>query len=403
MIAVLCGGDGREREVSLRSGKAVCDALNDSGLSAECLDIKTIDEAVRACEFDGAFIAMHGDWGEGGGLQAKLEELGVPYTGSGPKASALAMNKWQAREVFIKSGLPVPKGILLPASYEAVMSELGGDVVVKPCSGGSTVGISVIHGLAREELDSAVRNALASYEGDVMIEEYIPGREITCAVWEHEGKPEALPVIEIVPHSGYYDYSNKYTAGATEYIVPAKIDPKISETIAGISVKAHEALGCSGYSRADLRLRPDGAIFLLEVNTAPGMTATSLVPKAARACGVNMSEFVSKIMMMALPPKSRQIMYTPKPADTSAITLPSELLELTGLMARNTHDTWAAQRILEGWTYGDHRDDTLKTTPCLVPYEDLPESEKDYDRKTAIETIKLLLKLGYKIQCPDNA
>ncbi len=298
-VAVLCGGDGREREVSLRSGKAVCDALVSAGYSAELLDLQHMDQAEQVKDYDGAFIAMHGDWGEGGQLQAKLEEMGIPYTGSGPRASALAMDKAKACAVFTSAGLNVPEGVLLPASFEEIVSRLGRDIVVKPCSGGSTVGITILHDATPEALRNAEESARASYQGDVLVERYIAGRELTCAVWEHSGKVEALPVIEIVPHTGFYDYTNKYTSGATEYIVPAKLDAEISARVQAMAVKAHEALGCSGYSRADFRLAPDGTAYILEVNTAPGMTATSLVPKAANAVGVSMPEFVGKVMSSA--------------------------------------------------------------------------------------------------------
>ena len=298
-VAVLCGGDSKEREVSLRSGKAVCDALNDTGFSAELLDIKTLDEADRVKGFDGAFIAMHGDWGEDGRLQARLQELGIPYTGSGPEASALAMNKEKSQALFAQNGLLVPDGLVWPVSYEEVCSKLGRDVVVKPCSGGSTVGVTILMGATPEALEEAAKTASSSYEGDVLVERYIEGRELTCAVWEHDGKTEALPVIEIVPHTGFYDYSNKYTSGATEYLVPAPLSREEAELVQGLAVKAHSVLGCSGYSRTDFRLSPDGKAYILEVNTAPGMTATSLVPKAARAIGVSMSDFVKAIMNMA--------------------------------------------------------------------------------------------------------
>ena len=298
-VAVLCGGDSREREVSLRSGKAVYDALGDAGFDAELIDLKTLDEAENLSDFDGAFIAMHGDWGEDGQLQAKLEAMHIPYTGSGPHASSLAMDKWKACEVFTRSGITMPEGMLLPASFDDIVSRLGRSVVVKPCSGGSTVGVTIITDLTPEKLDEAVQVAKGSYDSDVMIEKYIAGRELTCAVWERNGKAQALPVIEIAPHSGYYDYTNKYTSGATEYIVPAKIDPEIFAHVQDMAVKAHESLGCSGYSRADFRLSPEGRAYILEVNTAPGMTATSLVPKAAKAIGVSMSEFVGEIMRSA--------------------------------------------------------------------------------------------------------
>ena len=300
-VAVLCGGDGREREVSLRSGKAVTDALADAGFEVFMVDLLRLGDAdsLKRSGIDGAFIAMHGDWGEGGQLQAKLTELGIPYTGSGPHASALAMDKWEAQKFFARAGIPVPKSIFLPRNYDDVVREIGRNVVVKPCSGGSTVGVSIIHELTPQNLNDALNLARESYAGEVMAEEYIAGREITCPVWEKDGKAEALPVIEIRPHEGYYDYSNKYTKGATDYIVPAEIPDGTAAMIGDYAVRAHEALGCRGYSRADFRLTDEGKAYILEVNTAPGMTATSLVPKAANAEGISMSEFVSSIMSMA--------------------------------------------------------------------------------------------------------
>ncbi len=298
-VAVLCGGDGQEREVSLRSGKAVCDALNESGIFAEFIDLRSLDEIDCVKIYDGVFIAMHGDWGEGGKLQSRLNDMNIPYTGSGPEASTLAMDKWQARKIFSNAGIRMPKGILLPDDFSDVVSKLGSHIVVKPCSGGSTVGITIIHDATPEKLNEAYELAVESYKGSVMAEEYIAGREFTCGVWEQNGEVQALPVIEIVPHHGFYDYSNKYTAGATEYIVPAEVEPEISECISDFAVQAHKLLGCSGYSRSDFRVDSEGRVYILEVNTAPGMTETSLVPKAARAIGVSMSEFVSEIMRMA--------------------------------------------------------------------------------------------------------
>lgn len=298
-VAVLCGGDGREREVSLRSGHAVYDALNESGIHAEYIDLRSMSEIDRVKDYDAVFIAMHGDWGEGGILQAKLNSMNIPYTGSGPKASALAMDKWKACEVFKREGIRIPKGILLPDDFTDAVSRLGSNIVVKPCSGGSTVGITIINDATPQKLNDAYELARESYDGSVMAEEYISGREFTCAVWEHNGEVQALPVIEIVPHEGFYDYTNKYTAGATEYIVPAKVEAEIAECIADYAVRAHKSLGCSCYSRSDFRVDSEGHVYILEVNTAPGMTATSLVPKAAKAVGISMSEFVSEIMRMA--------------------------------------------------------------------------------------------------------
>ncbi len=299
-VAVLCGGDGREREVSLRSGEAVCKALNEAGeFEAVKIDLQALSEIDKVKGYDGAFIAMHGDWGEGGVLQAKLEELRIPYTGSGPKASALAMNKYEAQELFAKNNIRTPENLVWPVKLNEIVAELGQDIVVKPCSGGSTVGLTIIKGVNEEALTKAAKVASESYDSDVLIEKYIEGRELTCAVFEREGRAEALPIIEIKPHAGFYDYTNKYTAGATEYIVPAELDSEIANVISQMAVKAHEVLGCSGYSRSDFRLTPNGDAYILEVNTAPGMTATSLVPKAAKSIGISMPEFVTMIMKMA--------------------------------------------------------------------------------------------------------
>ena len=297
-IAVLCGGDGREREVSLRSGAAVADALNEAGFNASMIDLKSMNGIDEVKNFEGVFIAMHGDWGEGGVLQAKLEAMKIPFTGSGSKASALAMDKIKACELFKKNNIKIPDGLVWSDNPEEIISKLGREIVVKPSAGGSTVGITILKNATKENLIEAVKLAKESYEGEVLIEKYIEGREITAAVWEREEKIEALPLIEIVPHEGFYDYKNKYTKGATEYIVPAKIDEKNAKIISDMAVKAHKVLGCSGYSRADFRLSKDGA-YILEVNTAPGMTATSLVPKAAAAVGVSMPEFVKIILQMA--------------------------------------------------------------------------------------------------------
>ena len=300
-IAVVCGGDGREREVSLRSGAAVCAALSEAGLNAETVDLRSLDEVEKLKGFGRVFIAMHGDWGEGGQLQARLEAAGIPYTGSDSRSSALALDKWQARECFKRAGLRVPKGVLLPAEgavFDSVR-ELGPDVVVKPCCGGSTVGITIIKGVTPETLTQAAALARQSYVSDVLVEEYIEGRELTAAVWERSGKAEPLPVIEFAPKTGFYDYKNKYTSGATEYLVPAPLAPEVAARVAEAAVRAHQALGCRTYSRADFRLSPDGTPYLLEVNTAPGMTATSLVPKAAKAIGISMPDFVKEVVLAA--------------------------------------------------------------------------------------------------------
>ena len=304
-IAVLCGGDGAEREVSLRSGAAIHKALEEAGLQVEKVDLTSLDQVSELIGFGAAFIAMHGDWGEDGQLQERLELTRLRYTGSGPEACELAMDKWRACDLFRRAGLRVPRGFLLTpdaaVDAEALRASLGSDIVVKPCRGGSTVGVTILRGADQEALAQAVdlaRRSYGDYDPDVLCEEYIEGRELTVAVWERDGVAEALPVIEIVPKAGFYDYSNKYTSGATDYLVPAPLAPETAGEVADAAVRAHRALGCLAYSRVDIRLSPEGVPYVLEVNTAPGMTETSLVPKAARAAGMSLSEFALRILRM---------------------------------------------------------------------------------------------------------
>ena len=305
-VVVLCGGDGAEREVSLNSGAAVCAALRDAGFEAESVDLKSLEDvpALRGA-FDLAFVAMHGDWGEDGRLQAALGEIGMPYTGSGPEACALAMHKGRSLERFARVGLTIPRGLLLApgeaADYATVVGVLGANLVVKPCAGGSTVGVTLLRGERAGE-DAFLEAVVCArrYGPEVLVEEYIAGRELTAAVLERDGVPVVLPVIEIVPHEGFYDYANKYTAGATEYRVPAPLEPDVLRRVEVAALAAHRALGCRAYSRADFRLSDEGVPYILEVNAAPGMTATSLAPKAGRAAGMSFPKLVRAIVEASL-------------------------------------------------------------------------------------------------------
>lgn len=298
-IAVLCGGDGAEREVSLRSGRAVADALREARFDATEVDLESPDQAraLRKQNFDFAFVALHGDWGEDGTIQSVLETMELPYTGSRPEACRAAMHKGTSRVLFARAGLTIPRGLLFAADSEidagAIIGHLGERVVVKPCSGGSTIGVTVVSRAA--DIPSAVNEALR-YDSEVLIEEYIDGRELTVAVLVRNRKLRALPVIEIIPRSGFYDYGNKYTPGATEYLAPAPIGESLSRQIEEAALTAHRCLGCSVYSRTDLRLSTDGIPYILEVNTAPGMTSTSLVPKGAKAAGLSFPALVRAIV-----------------------------------------------------------------------------------------------------------
>ena len=286
-IVVLCGGVSPEREVSLNSGAAVAEALNGCGWEAQLYDIKSIKEFVRLWEsFNacGVFIALHGGWGENGRIQTVLEAL---------------MDKRLAKTLFAEAGVKVPDGFTATreCANEALAAEYlkkYGKLTVKPNGGGSTVGLSFITDAA--DYANALE-AVWQLEDLALVEQYIPGEEATVAVWEREdGAVEALPAVHIKPKSGFYDYKNKYTHGCTEYICPADFSPEVNARIAADAVAAHRALGCRGYSRVDFRITPEGEAYALEVNTAPGMTSTSLVPKAAKARGVSFGDFLSAVI-----------------------------------------------------------------------------------------------------------
>ncbi|MCF0247270.1 MAG: D-alanine--D-alanine ligase, partial [Synergistes sp.] len=287
-IVVLYGGVSPEREVSLNSGAAVAKALTEFGYDAVLYDIKSQTEFVKewpSFKADGVFVALHGGWGEDGGIQSVLEALKIPYTGSGPSASKNSMDKQCAKMLFECESVPAPKGFV--ASSEDRGSERAekflrefGKIIVKPNNGGSTVGVTILTDIV--EYDKALTLALET-DSEVLVEEFIEGEEATVPVMEKpSGDIIALPAIHIKPKMGFYDYKNKYTSGNTEYICPSDLPEDINERISALAVTAYKALGCRGCSRVDFRVTPAGDVRVLEVNTAPGMTATSLVPKSAK-------------------------------------------------------------------------------------------------------------------------
>ena len=302
-ILVACGGDSPEREVSLRSGEAVAGALIQAGHRVVLEDVPSslgTVEAFRRVGADLVFVALHGGWGEDGRLQAVLEAHQIPYTGSGPESCMVSMDKEVTRALFLQRGLPVPSGRVLERAeatveaLEALLVQEGGRLVLKPCCGGSTVGVSVVD--RREDLRGAGDLALR-YDDRLVVEQYVAGRELTVAVFEEEdGASLALPPIEIRPREGFYDYRNKYTAGATEYLCPAPLEADLDRRVRLLAEGAHRALGCRIYSRVDFRLSEEGVPYLLEVNTAPGMTGTSLVPKAGAAVGWSFPELTDRIV-----------------------------------------------------------------------------------------------------------
>lgn len=298
-IGVLMGGDSSERNVSLKSGMAVFEALKDSGLNVVSLEVKkeTEDEVKSLLsnnQVDLVFIAMHGGFGEDGHLQHILEKIHMPFTGPKEKSSRLAMDKLASRRLFEKSGLLVPAYVCLKKtdSLKAI-DRLHFPLVVKPASQGSSIGISFIE--TPSQVEEAVRLAF-QYDDSVLVEEFVKGREITVSVLD--GKP--LPIVEIIPKNKFFDFQAKYEKGMTDYIVPADLSDAVARASQKDAVTAYRALDCRHLSRVDIILKDDVAPTVLEVNTIPGFTATSLFPKAARAAGVSFQELCTRLLELAV-------------------------------------------------------------------------------------------------------
>lgn len=302
-IGVLMGGPSTEREISLKSGKAVHEALKENGFDAVGIDIingKKQDNIrlIKSRKISCAFLALHGRFGEDGQIQRILETLKIPYTGSGVRASKLAMDKVSSRRIFEAAGLNVPgykvinKSTYRQKKGEMILNGLDLPLVIKPAAGGSSIGLSIIE--KEVDLESALKSAFA-FDDRVIVEEYIAGRELTVGILEDC----ALPVIEIVPKKKFFDFEAKYTCGLTEYIVPAEIEERLARKIKRIALTCHRLLGCLGFSRVDIILDKDNRVFVLEVNTIPGLTNTSLLPKAARIVGIEFNELCLKLTQSA--------------------------------------------------------------------------------------------------------
>lgn len=290
-IVVMLGGPSAEREVSLQSGRAVATALRDMGHRVTELDPQP-GEWTLPKQVDVVFLALHGTYGEDGTIQAELEKLGVPYTGCGPAASALAFDKVKSKEAFVAHGVPTAKFAVLSDASAGVPDPFAAPVVLKPSCQGSSVGVEILESL---ENWSAKLAAVLGFGGPALVEEFIEGREITVGVVD--GK--VLPIVEVRPKTGYYSYENKYTSGKTEYICPAEFADDLSQAIGEAALQALEAVGGGMYARVDFMVRGN-EFFALEVNTLPGMTATSLLPKAAAATGESFPQLCHRLAKLAL-------------------------------------------------------------------------------------------------------
>ncbi len=298
-IAVLMGGWSAEREVSLNSGAACAKALREAGYRVSEIDVTPqIAQVLAELKPDVAFNALHGRFGEDGGMQGVLEMLRIPYTHSGLLASALAMDKAMAKKLFAAEGLRVPKGVVLPRARITDADPLPRPYVAKPVNEGSSVGVHLVFDNENEPL-SVKLHTEADPEQLWLIEEYIPGRELTVAVLNDR----PLAVTELKPHSGFYDYENKYTGGRTDHLIPAPISKEVEHEAMRMALAAHRALGCRGLSRSDLRYddsKPGTqGLYLLEVNTQPGMTALSLSPEQAAYAGIDFTALVDMLVKEA--------------------------------------------------------------------------------------------------------
>lgn len=298
-IGVLAGGLSSEREISLKTGRNIFESLKRSGYNADFIDVgEDLLEKIRSVDI--AFLALHGRFGEDGTVQGMLELLKIPYTGSGVLSSAVVLDKILSKKIFIQEDIPTPPFIELDLNdpipeldglNEEIGVKTGYPLVVKPNSEGSTIGIKTIYDSS--QLEDGIKEA-ARYDKRILLEKYIKGRELTVGIIGLE--PETLPIIEIKPKSGFFDFDSKYKNDLTEYIIPADLEKGIAENIMEISMNCHKILGCSGISRVDFILDSAGTPYVLEINTMPGMTSTSLVPMAASAVGISFDLLVEIIL-----------------------------------------------------------------------------------------------------------
>lgn len=306
LIAVVLGGPSTEAEVSRVTGGAIAEALRSIGYNAKEVELvpDKIVAILKSMDAKVVFNAVHGKYGEDGRLQSILESAGIPYTGCGLLASAIAMDKAATKRFLLTEGIPTPKSLIfnrrgredLESIKNKIVAKLGAKVVVKAASQGSSIGVYVLDN--EEQITDAIKQAF-TYCNNVVVEERIVGKEITVGLLEEQGEVVALPVIWIAPHSGAYDYHSKYTKGATDYHCPAPFSKELTAKIKEAAIRTYRVLNLHGVARVDLMLDEQEKPYVLEANTVPGMTPTSLVPKAAAAVGMSFPELCEKILSSA--------------------------------------------------------------------------------------------------------
>jgi D-alanine-D-alanine ligase len=306
-VAVLMGGRSLEREVSMMSGHRVAEALEEKGHRVVRFDVdENLVENLRQAEVDLAYIALHGKYGEDGTIQELLEILDIPYTGPGVYSSRMGFDKALAKEIFVIEGIPTaPFFALSNGTFKEmggsgmlgeVIKKLGLPIVVKPACQGSALGIKIAK--KREELPSALIAAL-SYDDKVVLEKYIEGTEISISIMGNKD-PQPLPIVEIIPQKDFFDFESMYTMGMTDYYVPARLSEEMTKKVQEIALKVHKVLRGRDVSRVDLKIGKDNVPYVLELNTSPGMTETSLLPMSAKAAGIEFNDLVEKLVNMAL-------------------------------------------------------------------------------------------------------
>ncbi len=303
-IVVVMGGTSTEAEISRQTGTAILKALQSKGYNAEGMELNptTFAEDIRKSGCAMVFNAIHGKYGEDGMIQGTLDMLGIPYTGSGVLASAVTMDKAASKRVFLAEGISTPRSQTFHAFemkhslVEKIEKNFSWPVVVKAASQGSSIGVYIVQN--HEELEKSLQEAF-TYNDEVLVEEFIKGRELTVAVWGNDEAKEAFPIIEITTTSGRYDYASKYTKGASTHIIPMPVSDVKTKEIQELAIKTFTACGCRGVARVDMMLGSDEKPYVIEVNSVPGMTELSLVPDAARAMGVEFPELCERILEMA--------------------------------------------------------------------------------------------------------
>jgi D-alanine-D-alanine ligase len=304
-IAVLMGGKSGEREISLKSGRRVLESLRRQGFKAVGMDIVDDNflENLRKEKIEIVFIALHGRCGEDGTIQGTLDLLGIPYTGSGVLASALGMNKVASKRIFESAGIPTPRYYVIEKNKNLkdecknIIEKLGLPVITKPVSEGSSLGITIVR--EEEKLLETIKLLIRDYE-EGFAEEFIEGKIVTVGILGVNETLRALPVLELIPKSDFYDYKAKYTKGMTQFVLPAKLEEGLYKKTQDVALKAHKILGCHGFSRVDIVVSKEGVPYVHDVNTIPGLTELSDLPAEAEVAGISYDELILEILLSAL-------------------------------------------------------------------------------------------------------